>query len=861
MAARLLERDAELETLARVASEAADGNGSIVLVHGEAGIGKTSLVGALRSQLPPETRMLVGFCDALSTPRPLGPFRDLARIVGDPLAGALVAGDRTVVAEALRDELVRKQPTVVVIEDVHWADEATLDTLRLLVRRIRPLPAVLLLTYRDDELGRNHPLTQLLGDASHSGEGHRLAVHRLTEPGVRGMLLGSALDSAEVFSLTAGNPYFVSELVASAEGSRVPATVVDAVLSRLRRLPIRYQDVVEQLAVVPTAVGRPLLGALVIDPGPALTDAEEHGLLTIRPDQVTFRHELTRRAIVDAMPVARRVELNQRVLTALEQLEAGAGQLVHHAAEAGDVDAVVRYAPMAAREATTAGAHREAVAQLERSLDHLDRYPAVQQVELLEAHAIECYNTGAADAAVISQSAAVELRRQLPDRRALGLSLRWLSRVLWFAGRRADAEQAAEQTSAVLAETGDPGLLAWALTNEAQLAALAHRRDDGARLAQRAIDLATEAGDRAALSHALNNLGVSLWTDNRRQGFAQLLEAAEVALSIDDVEDACRAYVNITWRLVEDFQLDEATTYLEEVLGLAERAEFLGFLYYVQGLRARLLLARARWAEATDAAGLALTGQPTARCVALTVLAAARIRTGSADPAPLLAEATQLARRMEELQRIGPVTAARCEAAALREDWAAIVADAEPVHAEAARLRTSAVQAELAYWLRRAGREVEVPDTDHPFALQARGDWLGAAAAWERLGAPYHQAAALADGDEPEALLQALVILDRLDAAPLALRLRSRLRRLGVPHVPRGPRPTSRTNPAGLTARQREVITLVASGLTNLEIADRLVLSARTVDRHVAEIFGKLDVSSRRQAVERARELGLVTRG
>ena len=232
-------------------------------------------------------------------------------------------------------------------------------------------------------------------------------MRRLTEPAVRSLLSGSALDPAEVFVADRRQPVLRHELLASADGARVPATVVDAVLGRLRRLPIRHQEVVEQLAVVPTAIGRPLVGALLTDPVPALADAEEHGLLTVRPEQVTFRHELTRRAIVDAMPVARRVELNRRVLAALEQLEAGAGQLVHHAAEAGEVDAVVRYAPLAAREATAAGAHREAVAHLARSLNHLDRYPVTEQVELLEAHAIECYNIGASDDAVRSQSVAV----------------------------------------------------------------------------------------------------------------------------------------------------------------------------------------------------------------------------------------------------------------------------------------------------------------------------------------------------------------------------------------------------------------------------------------------------------------------
>ncbi len=185
MARRLLERDQELATLLDAASAAAKGTGSVILLHGEAGIGKTSLVSAIRSQLPDGTRMLVGACDALSTPRTLGPFRDLTAAVGPRLAQALQAGERDLVMDALLDELQRPPPSTLVVEDVHWADEATVDTLRFLVRRIAQLPVVLLLTYRDDELSRDHPLTQLLGDASHANQVHHLSPQRLSEPAVR----------------------------------------------------------------------------------------------------------------------------------------------------------------------------------------------------------------------------------------------------------------------------------------------------------------------------------------------------------------------------------------------------------------------------------------------------------------------------------------------------------------------------------------------------------------------------------------------------------------------------------------------------------------------------------------------------
>ncbi|MFL6047770.1 MAG: LuxR C-terminal-related transcriptional regulator [Propionibacteriaceae bacterium] len=123
---------------------------------------------------------------------------------------------------------------------------------------------------------------------------------------------------------------------------------------------------------------------------------------------------------------------------------------------------------------------------------------------------------------------------------------------------------------------------------------------------------------------------------------------------------------------------------------------------------------------------------------------------------------------------------------------------------------------------------------------------------WAERGCPYQQAAALADGSEPDGLLEALSILDSLGAVPLTRQVRAGLRQLGVPNVPRGPMAATRDNPAGLTDRQLEVLRLLAAGMTNGEIASQLVLSVRTVDRHVAETLAKLGVTSRRQARARA---------
>ena len=341
----LLERERELAELAQAARDAAVGEGGLVLVLGEAGIGKSSLVRAVRGLLPANGRLLVGHCDDLGTPRTLGPFRDLVGQVGAELTRALAeGGERDAMLAALRAELDwAGHPTVLVVEDVHWADEATLDVLGYLARRIAELPAVLVLTYRDDELTREHPLQQLLGQASASGRVRRLPLRRLSQDAVRRLSAASRVDADEVFAMTSGNPFFVAEVLAAGDGDRVPSTVADAVLARVRRLDPASQGALEQLAVVPSVVERWLVDALVAGGLAALAAAEEHGLLTVSPASVAFRHELARRAVADSLPVARRVELNRRVLHALVGREdADLSRIVHHAAQAGDADAIVR---------------------------------------------------------------------------------------------------------------------------------------------------------------------------------------------------------------------------------------------------------------------------------------------------------------------------------------------------------------------------------------------------------------------------------------------------------------------------------------------------------------------------------------
>lgn len=180
-----------------------------------------------------------------------------------------------------------------------------------------------------------------------------------------------------------------------------------------------------------------------------------------------------------------------------------------------------------------------------------------------------------------------------------------------------------------------------------------------------------------------------------------------------------------------------------------------------------------------------------------------------------------------------------------------------PVYTEASSLGDRVNQAELGYWLVKAGQPAET-NSDHPYALQATGRWREAAAAWEAAGCPYEHAAALAESAEQDDLLTSLEILDELGATPLATVVRRRLRALGTTRIPRGPRGETKGNPAGLTARQIDVLRLLGDGYTNAQIASQLVVSVRTVDSHVAAVLAKLGAASRREAAAYAAELGVL---
>ena len=859
----LLERAWLLEELDGVLAATATG-GRVVLVAGEAGIGKSALVRRFTERRSADARFLLGTCDPLLTPRALGPLHDIARQTGGRLAGLLASGGpREAVFAAFLDELDQgRRPRVVVVEDAHWADEATLDLLVFLGRRMERTRALLLVTYRDDELGVDHPLRAVVGRLAPETVRH-LRLPPLSGAAVAELARRAGRPAAGLRSLTGGNPLLVTEVLAA--GDAVPLTVRELVLARFGGLPADAQEVVRLVAVVPTRAELWLVEEAARPAPSAVEVGVSAGLLVVGEEAVGFRHELLRQAVEGSLSALGRRELNRRVLEVLARStgrQVDVARLVHHAREAGDTEAVLRYAPEAARQAAAVAAHREAVGHYRAVLAHADRVPAPARAELLEGYSVEAYLSGLSTEAVSARQAAVALREAAGDPEQLGETLRWLSRLHWWDGNRREAEAAAVRAIAVL-ETLEPGRqLAMAYSNQAQLDMLANRLEAAMPRARRAVELARRLDDQETLSHALTNIGSARLLAGDLGGREELEQGFEVATAAGLEDDAARAVGNLATIGTEMRDYQHVGADLDRALAFVQAHELAGWAQHLLGHRARLRLDLGDWAGAEQDARAALAEQVKGgpRVVdALVPLGLLQARRGDPDAAATLQEATEGAFATRELQWIAPVAAARAEHAWLHGDDRRAAEEAAAVLERAVTAAHPWFTGELAFWLRLAGAPVPVPVVAaEPYRLLLAGDWRVAAGAWQTLGCPYQRALTLACGDQDEALLEALALLDGLGARQTGQRLRRQLRRRGSLRVPRGPTRATAANPAGLTGRQVEVLGLLAEGLTDAEIAARLSLSTKTVGHHVSAVLAKLGVGSRHQATAAARRLGVV---
>ena len=859
---KLLERSDELTLLARqLELVRAQSSGRLGVVGGEAGVGKTTLVRTFCAQVG-GGRVLWGACDALFTPRPLGPFVDIAATTGGELARLTGSRARPYeVASALIDELRGALPTIVVLEDMQWADEATLDTVRLLTRRIEGTPGLVILTYRDDELGSTHPLRFVLGELPRQDSVFRIRVQRLSADAVAALARPAGRDPEDLYRKTAGNPFFVTEALASSD-EEIPSTVRDAVLSRAARLSEDARALLDAVAIAPPHADVWMLETVAGDKVQALGECLASGMLARQNGSVAFHHELARLAIVASIAPDRALALHRRTLGALIAPPTGSpdpARLAHHAEAAQDSQAQLRYARMAAERAAAVGAHREAAAQFERALRASEALPAEQRAGLLEQLAQEYLVVNRADLAIENQEQAIRLYAKAGDKRGHADALRKQSRLYMCGGRGADAEESIRIAIELLEALPESRELAFAYSGLVMFH-MNHDHADGVLEAgRRAMELAEKYDDLETVLHTLNSVGSIELVMGNAAGKEKLLRSLDMAAELGMDEHVGRAYINLSGGLAEEHMYEGffAMTKVGAEFCLEHGLEL--WRMWVLTNEAKAHLDRGDWSRATEVAEMVLSGEmgQLPRVSALPIIALVRARRGDPGVLPLLDEAAAMARREGELQYAVPVAAARAEVAWLEGRLDDVRVETEEAFAKATRQDSWWKLGRLLLWRRRAGINDTVdPRVPERFRAELDGDHARAADLWGALGCDYDAALALAGSSDEELLRRSLTTLQRLGARATAAMVARKLRALGAQGIARGPRPATQRNPARLTEREVEVLELVGAGMRNSDIARKLFLTTKTVDHHVSSILRKLGVDSRGQAVAKAAQLG-----
>lgn len=852
----LLERDRELKLLAELQVAAESGGGKVVLVRGEAGVGKSALVGEFTKNVADECHILLGACDDLLTPQTFGPFWDVA-LDESSLKGPLERGDRRAVMEALLGLLSRSlRPTVLVIEDTQWADAATLDGIRYLGRRVAQTKGLLILTYRDSHVDYEHPLRHVIGELPPQNVA-RLHLDGLSARAVASMVAETGFDVDDVLALTAGNPLFVTEVVESGVG-RVPASVQDSVLARAAKLSPEARRVLDTVSVIPGDSNRNLIEALLGSTEEEFSACARLGLLRVAADTVSFYHELSRRAVESALSLTDRRSLNQEILAELGE-RGDLSRLVHHAREAHDVESIIRLAPRAAREALAVESYREAAAHFRIIEPYLDQVGTAERAAIVSDWArSEAYLDNADALGILDR--ALDIHRASGDEVALARTLTFAARVNEVNARPDAADACAAEALAILQSY--PLSIELAHTTS-QLSWLSMMRSDlgsAIELADRAITLAEAAGEELAAIYALNNKGTAMYSAGDSDGFGYLEEARRRAEVGGYAFEETRALVNMASAVGIHREVERAVDLAARARDEAIRYEIRSLEGHAHAQYAEAMQLKGEWADAEDAANeAALATNQYTLTYADMVLGTLFAKQGRPDAAAVLDRNWERAAASREIQVLCPAAAAQAEYM-----WLTDEEDPGKLERFVAVLEEVSIGGRdpwraglLAFWLWKLGAlPVSPRGIAKPYQQIMEGKPEEAASIFEAMGIPYERALALMQGDEKRQL-QALVIFETLGAIPAATKLRKSLHLRGVV-VPKSKGRKGSSHATGLTPRQTEVLQLLGEDLSNAQIADQLFLSQRTVEHHVAAVMSKLDASSRDEAVEKAADKGIL---
>lgn len=862
----LAERDNELARLTQLLAGTGTG-GHVVAVGGEAGIGKTALLRAFAKNLEGDYDCIWGMCDPLLTPRPFGPVHDISAMLGGLGDDWDTAGAATLFSRLLAHLAERPRRVVLILEDVHWADAGTLDFIRFLGRRIAICPVLLIVSYRNDELGRKHPLLGVFGDIS-SGRLERIELQPLSLSAVARLTGDTGRDAERLLEITGGNPFFLSEILASPQvETSVPVSVQDAVNSRLARLDEPHIALLETLSIIPVPIDPSLHCGWIENHQRLLQDCCDLAILVEDADgRLRFRHELARLAISNRFSSLDKRNLHrQHLAMMLERPERyHPGELLHHACGAGDAARVLQFAPVAAEKAARLGAHKEAADYLGAALNHIDEAEPEEAARLYESWAYEAAISHRIDARVIeARRHALTMWRALGRKEKIADNLRHLSRLHWYCGEAVQANRHLNEAISLLEQINDTGLLALAYSMRSQMHMLSSRMDEAIEWGERALACSDGTARVDVEVHALNNIGTAKLFLGDPLGISDLERSLQTALENNMHEDAARVFTNLSEYAVDMRRLDLAESIIDQGIAFDTEHDLDSWTFYLLGRKAQLRLEQGRLQEAESICRpvIASPGQTLLmKLPARIMLARAQARMGEDEAAGLLAKAHTDALATGEVQYCIPVLLGMAERAWLTGSQTLATDALSGLDRIEAASFSHWTAAELAFWKNLLGRPPQPaePAGDTAFGLALRGKYAASGLAFARLGADYFANLCFGLADTPQTVSSGLAALHRQGAKAVVARLTELLEHRGLVRdeviLPRGPYRAARENPFGLTAKEMTVLEYLAEGLSNAEIADEMSRSQRTVEHHVSAILQKLEAENRLAVLLKVRE-------
>jgi DNA-binding CsgD family transcriptional regulator len=798
-----------------------------------------------------------GMCDALFTPQALGPVYDIAlSLSAETREMAIKTANSGELFPAILAELARPVTRILLIEDLHWADYATLDFIKFIARRISILSTLLVLSYRPDEIDATHPAQSVLGDLPAKLTA-RIELSPLSFAGVEQLNTSTSLKNEQLYEVTGGNPFFVTELLASTTPGdvTVPASIKEAVNARLNRLTSEERSFLEFASLVPGAIDPGLLRQKIPDAEMLAMAAVGRNLLKREHDgSLRFRHELARLATLARIPAGQRRDYHADFLSILLERDdvSLTAQIVHHASGAGNAQSVLQYAPLAADQAAAIGSHREAAAHLATALEFIDQAEPQEAASLYEKWAYEAGLALTIDDEVIeARRHAMTLWRALGRMDKVGENMRWLSRLLWYRGESAQANRYADEAVRILENEAPSKEKAMAFSLRSQMHMLHGRMEDAVRWGEKA--LATSDSPDVKI-HALNNIGTARIFRGNTDGLKDMSTSLNLARQHGYHEDAARVYTNLAEYGVEfkDFELAEKV--INEGIAFDTQHDLDAWTFYLVGRQAQLRLEQGRLHDAvTIAEGVLSRNDQTLlmRLPAEVVLAKAKMRLGEKNANTLLQSALENALSVDELQYIAPIRSALIELAWYENNPAAAT---EHIEAASALPDQASpwLMAEFYFWASRCGFAIPerlLASFPEPYRLRLLGEHRQAAEIFQTLGAPYLAAACLCENTDADSIFLASGLAKKMRAARLIEKLRDVANKASIEvaglKASRGPYGAARQHPLGLTKKEQQVLELLVNGASNQEIAEQLSRSKRTVEHHVSSIFSKMNVENR----------------